>query len=162
MRADPALRSLIDPQALQRVINRHLDPGDEELRRRALEKTGLNGRYDSVEHMAEAVADVHVAAQHRFPQLFAACTPAEFEQAAQAHPAYDATLKALVNIPHEHNRLVGQGYDAKIDRTERLIPLTRSEYGVAWCGDRVMVSHLHPGVPRRVLRTLDSPPRNPE
>lgn len=162
LRADPALRSLIDPQALQRVIKCHLDLDDEALRRRALEKTGLNGRYDSVEHMAEAVADVHVAALARFPQLFAARTPAEFEQAAQAHPAYDATLKALVNIPHEHNRLVGQGYDAKIDRTERLIPLTRSEYGVAWCGDRVRVSHLHPGVPRRVLRTLDRPPRNPE
>jgi hypothetical protein len=160
--ADPALQGLIDPGALQRVIDIHLDPDDEAVRRRALEKTGLNGRYDSVEHMAEAVADVHEAAQRRFPQLFAARTPAEFEQAAQAHPAYDAARKALVNIPHEHGRLVGQGYDAKPDRRDELIPLTRSEYGVAWCGDRVRVSHLHPGVPRRTLRTLDGPPGNPE
>lgn len=154
LRAAPALQSLIDPWALRRVIDVHVDPDDEALRQRALEETGLNGRYDSLEHMALAVADVHEAANRRFPLLFAARTPQEFEQAATQHPEYDAANKALVNIPHEHGCLVGQGYDAKPDRTSRLIPLTRSEYGLAWREGGVMITHLHPGVPRRTLKTL--------
>jgi F0F1-type ATP synthase membrane subunit b/b' len=154
LRTDPALLGLIDRWALQRVIEVHVDPNDDALRRRALEETGLNGRYDSLEHMAQAVVDVHEAAKSRFPQLFAARTLQEFEQAANKHPEYDVERKALVNIPHEHGRLVGQGYDAKPDRTSRLIPLTRSEFGLAWREGRVVVSHLHPGVPRRTLRTL--------
>lgn len=158
LREAPALQSLIDSRALQRVIEIHVDPDDQALRQRALQKTGLNGRYDSLAHLAEALADVHEGAKSRFPELFAAGTPAQFEQAAQAHPAYDASLKALVNLPHDHHRLVGYGYDAKPDRTSRLIPLTRSEYGLAWRGDGVKVSHLHPGVPRRTLRSLDRPP----
>jgi hypothetical protein len=154
LRADPALQSLIDRRALERVIKVHVDPDDDAVRWRALEETGLNGRYDSLEHMAQAVVDVHEAAKNRFPQLFAARTLQEFEQAAKEHPEYDAASKALVNVPHEHGRLVGQGYDAKPDRTGRLIPLTRSEYGLAWREGRVVISHLHPGVPRRTLRTL--------
>jgi hypothetical protein len=105
LRADPVLQGLIDPQGLQRVIERHVNPDDDALR--------------------------------RFPELFAARTQADFERAAQAaHPSYDPMLRAPVNIPHEHGLEVGQGYDAKIDRTDRLISLTRSEYGVAWGGDR--------------------------
>jgi len=154
LRTDPALQRLIAPWALQRVIEVHVDPNDDALRRRALEQTGLNGRYDSLEHMAQAVVDVHEAANRRFPQLFAARTPQEFEQAANEHPEYDAERKALVNISHEHGRLIGQGYDAKPDRTSRLIPLTLSEYGLAWREGRVVISHLHPSVPRRTLRTL--------
>lgn len=154
LHADPALRSLIDPWALQRVIEIHVDADDEAVRRRALQVTGLNGRYDSLEHMAQAVADVHEQALRQFPQLFAAQTEMQFQQAARQHPQYNIASKTIVNVSHDHGRLVGQGYDAKPDRTSRLIPLTRSEYGLAWREGRVVISHLHPGVPRRVLRTL--------
>ena len=147
---DPALQRLIDPGALQRVIKVHVDPDDEAVRQRALEETGLNARYDSLGHLAEVLAEVHEAAKSKYPQLFAARTPGQFERAAQADAAYDASRKALVNLPHDHRRLVGYGYDArKIDRTDRLIPLTKSEYSLAWCEDGVKVSHLHPSVPRR-------------
>jgi hypothetical protein len=152
---DPALLGLIDRWALERVIEFHVDPDDEAVRQRALGQTGLNGRYDSLEHMAQAVVDVHEAAKSRFPHLFAAQTPQEFEQAAQKHPEYyDAKRNALVNISHEHGDRVGQGYDDQPDRTSRLSQLTGSEYGLAWREDRVVVSHLHPSVPRRTLRPL--------
>ena len=156
---DPALLGLIDPWALERVIKVHVDPDDEAVRQRALGQTGLNGRYDSLEHMAQAVVDVHEAAKSRFPHLFAARTLQEFEQAAQKHSeCYDAKRNALVNISHEHGDRVGQGYDDQPDRTGRLSQLTGSEYGLAWREDRVVVSHLHPSVPRRTLTTLAQAP----
>jgi hypothetical protein len=155
LRKDPALLGLIAPWALERVIKIHVDPNDDAVCRRALEQTSLNGRYDSLEHMAQAVVDVHEAAKRRFPPLFAARTLQEFEQAAKEYQReYDETSQALVNVPHEHGRLIGLGYDDHADRTDRLLPLTRSEYGLAWRDGRVVISHLHPSVPRRTLTTL--------
>ncbi|TXD94431.1 hypothetical protein FUT87_07160 [Mitsuaria sp. TWR114] len=61
----------------------------------------------------------------------------------------------VTDLVFDHGRQVGRGFSNALDRTERATPLQHSSYSLDFVQGRVVVSHLHPHVPRRTLQVAE-------
>jgi len=166
----PALTRLLEPSAaLQRAIERHVEPDDAALRQRARRDTGYAGAYHSLGHLVEAVCDIYEDAARHSPGLFAARSRAEFDAAAAALAAEDGKGAEDRVCTHPRAEPIARGYSNDPDQTERPVPVRESCYSLCWHQGggkspgkssvpqqgRVVISHLYPLVPHRRLQTLE-------
>ncbi|MBB3293826.1 putative nucleic acid-binding Zn-ribbon protein [Mitsuaria sp. BK045] len=143
----PARRAAISDLAWERTVERHVGISDEAMRERAPE-TGHVGSYDSLSTLSQVVADLHahVSGHADLRPVLAARNRREFDSAVARVPG------GVTDLVFDHGRQVGRGFSNALDRTERATPLQHSSYSLDFVQGRVVVSHLHPHVPRRTLQ----------
>ena len=146
----PARRAAISDLAWERTIDRHVGISDEAMRERAPE-TGHVGSYDSLSTLSQVVADLHahVSGHADLRPVLAARNRREFDSAVARVPG------GVTDLVFDHGRQVGRGFSNALDRTERATPLQHSSYSLDFVQGRVVVSHLHPHVPRRTLQVAE-------
>lgn len=146
----PARRAAISDLAWERAIERHVGISDEAMRERAPE-TGHVGSYDSLSTLSQVVADLHahVSGHADLRPVLAARNRREFDNAVARVPG------GVTDLVFDHGRQVGRGFSNALDRTERATPLQHSSYSLDFVQGRVVVSHLHPHVPRRTLQVAE-------
>jgi|GEM_PF-1890135 len=146
----PARRAAISDLAWERAIDRHVGISDEAMRERAPE-TGHVGSYDSLSTLSQVVADLHahVSGHADLRPVLAARNRREFDSAVARVPG------GVTDLVFDHGRQVGRGFSNALDRTERATPLQHSSYSLDFVQGRVVVSHLHPHVPRRTLQVAE-------
>lgn len=146
----PARRAAISDLAWERAIDRHVGISDEAMRERAPE-TGHVGSYDSLSTLSQVVADLHahVSWHADLRPVLAARNRREFDSAVARVPG------GVTDLVFDHGRQVGRGFSNALDRTERATPLQHSSYSLDFVQGRVVVSHLHPHVPRRTLQAAE-------
>ncbi|WP_343640907.1 hypothetical protein [Roseateles sp.] len=146
----PARRAAISDLAWERAIDRHVGISDEAMRERAPE-TGHVGSYDSLVTLSRVVADLHahVSWHADLRPVLAARNRREFDSAVARVPG------GVTDLVFDHGRQVGRGFSNALDRTERATPLQHSSYSLDFVQGRVVVSHLHPHVPRRTLQAAE-------
>lgn len=146
----PARRAAISDLAWERTVERHVGISDEAMRERAPE-TGHVGSYDSLSTLSQVVADLHahVSGHADLRPVLAARNRREFDSAVARVPG------GVTDLVFDHGRQVGRGFSNALDRTERATPLQHSSYSLDFVQGRVVVSHLHPHVPRRTLQVAE-------
>ncbi|MGN7876171.1 hypothetical protein ACTJKJ_21640 [Roseateles sp. 22389] len=146
----PARRAAISDPAWERAVERHVGISDEAMRERAPE-TGHVGSYDSLSTLSQVVADLHahVSGHTDLRPVLAARNRREFDSAVARVPG------GVTDLVFDHGRQVGRGFSNALDRTERATPLQHSSYSLDFVQGRVVVSHLHPHVPRRTLQVAE-------
>lgn len=146
----PARRAAISDLAWERAVERHVGISDEAMRERAPE-TGHVGSYDSLSTLSQVVADLHahVSGHADLRPVLAARNRREFDNAVARVPG------GVTDLVFDHGRQVGRGFSNALDRTERATPLQHSSYSLDFVQGRVVVSHLHPHVPRRTLQVAE-------
>ena len=146
----PARRTAFSDLAWERAIDRHVGISDEAMRERAPE-TGHVGSYDSLSTLSQVVADLHahVSGHADLRPVLAARNRREFDSAVARVPG------GVTDLVFDHGHQVGRGFSNALDRTERATPLQHSSYSLDFVQGRVVVSHLHPHVPRRTLQVAE-------
>lgn len=141
LRADRELAVLIAPSALDTALTRHLGRSPEQLQQRFL-VTGAAATYATPEALLRALVDVSEEASRRFPGIFEATTPAQFDAVCRRAGA------APTDLLCRHDDVVGHGVNR---RDGEPVDTLTSCYSLEWNRNtgQVQVSHLYPYVPRR-------------